>query len=162
VEFNRFGLSFQYPDNWAVDVSDAAGRHAAVTVHSPDGGFWSVSGHAAGGPPDTLARAVLGQMREEYRDLDAEPGVDEVAGHVLPGFDMNFYCLDLTNTARVRTLATPRVIYLIFCQAEDREWDRIAPVFAAMTASLVAGMAGPPGRTAARGDRPGSAPAPDA
>ena len=162
MEFKRFGLSFQYPENWAVDVSDAAGRHAAVTVNSPDGGFWSVSGHAAGGPPDTLAQAVLGQMREEYRDLDAEPGVDEIAGHVLPGYDMNFYCLDLTNTARVRTLATPQVIYLIFCQAEDREWDRIAPVFAAMTATLVAGIAGSPGGTPARRGRAGPPPPSDA
>lgn len=157
MEFNRFGLSFQYPDNWAIDVSDAAGRHAAVTVHSPDGGFWSVSGHAAGGPPDALARAVLAQMREEYRDLDAEPGADEVAGHVLPGYDMNFYCLDLTNTARVRTLTTPHVIYLVFCQAEDREWEKIAPVFAAMTATFVATMAESPGRPAERRDRPASA-----
>lgn len=162
MEFKRFGLSFQYPDNWAVDVSDAAGRHAAVTVHSPGGGFWSVSGHAAGGPPDALTRAVLDQMREEYRDLDAEPGVDEVAGHDLHGYDMNFYCLDLTNTAQVRTLATPRVIFLIFCQAEDREWDRIAPVFAAMTTSFVAGMTGSPGRSAERRDRPGWAPPADA
>jgi len=142
VEFNRFGLSFQYPDNWSIDVSAAVGRHAAVTVQAPEGGFWSVSSHAAGGPPDELARAVLAQMREEYRDLDAEAATDEIADRVLPGYDMNFYCLDLTNTARVRTLATAGVIYLIFCQAEDREWDRVAPVFAAMTTTFVHGLGG--------------------
>ena len=137
MHFNRFGLAFDYPDNWSVDVGDSAGRHAAVTVQSPEGGFWSLSGHAPGGDAGELCRAVLAQMQEEYRDLDSETAEDVVAGHPLPGFDMNFYCLDLTNTAQVRTLETPNAIYLLFCQAEDREWDRVAPVFAAMTASFV-------------------------
>ena len=140
MHFDRFGLAFDYPDNWSVDISDSGGRHAAVTVQSPEGAFWSVSGHAPGGDPSELARAVLAQMKDEYRELDSEAAEDEVATHRLPGFDMNFYCLDLTNTAHVRTLETPTAIYLLFCQAEDRDWDRIAPVFAAMTTSFVAGL----------------------
>ncbi len=137
MHFNRLGLAFDYPDNWSVDIGDSAGRRAAVTVQSPEGGFWSLSGHAPGGDAGELALAVLSQMREEYRDLDSEAAEDVVAGHRLAGFDMNFYCLDLTNTAQVRTVETPDAVYLLFCQAEDREWDRVAPVFAAMTASFV-------------------------
>jgi len=140
LHFDRFGLAFDYPDNWSVDISDSGGRHAAVTVQSPEGAFWSVSGHAPGGDASELAAAVLGQMTDEYRELDSEAAEDEVAAHRLLGYDMNFYCLDLTNTARVRTLETPAAIYLLFCQAEDRDWDRLAPVFAAMTASFVAGL----------------------
>jgi len=141
VQFNRYGMAFEYPDGWSVDTDDAQGGRSAVTVYSPEGGFWSVSGHAPGGPPAELAEAVVRQMRAEYADLDAEPATDEVAGLVLSGFDLNFYCLDLTNTAQVRTLETPAAVWLILCQAEDREWDRIAPVFAAMTASFVRGPA---------------------
>ena len=140
MHFDRFGLAFDYPDNWSVDISDSGGRHAAVTVQSPEGAFWSVSGHAPGGDASELAAAVLGQMTDEYRELDSETAEDEVAAHRLLGYDMNFYCLDLTNTAQVRTLETPAAIYLLFCQAEDRDWDRLAPVFAAMTASFVAGL----------------------
>ena len=140
MHFDRFGLAFDYPDNWSVDISDSGGRHAAVTVQSPEGAFWSVSGHAPGGDTSELAAAVLGQMTDEYRELDSETAEDEVAAHRLLGYDMNFYCLDLTNTAQVRTLETPAAIYLLFCQAEDRDWDRLAPVFAAMTASFVAGL----------------------
>jgi len=141
VRFNRYGLAFDYPENWSVDTEDSGGRYAAVTVHSPEGGFWSVSGHAPGGSPAELATAVVRQMRKEYPELDSAEAEDEVAGRCLPGIDMNFYCLDLTNTAQVRTLETPGAIYLLFCQAEDREWDRVAPVFAAMTTSFVAGAA---------------------
>lgn len=140
MHFNRFGLTFDYPDNWLVDTDDSQDRYATATVYSPEGGFWSVSGHAPGGDPTQLAAAVLAEMRKDYQDLDCEPAADEVAGYPLTGLDMNFYCLDLTNTAQVRTLETPDAIYLIICQAEDREWDRIAPVFAAITTSFVAAM----------------------
>ena len=97
-----------------------------------------MSAHAPGGAPDTLAEAVVTQMRKEYQDLDSEPVTEQVAARALAGLNMNFYCLDLTNTAHVRTLETPEAIYLLLCQAEDRDWAKISPVFAAMTASFVA------------------------
>lgn len=139
MRFERFGLVFDHPENWSVDVAEAEGRQA-VTVYAPDGGFWAVSGHAAGGPPGELAAAVVREMRQQYRELDSEAAADEVGGHRLQGYDMNFYCLDLTNTAQVRTLETPGAIYLFLCQAEDHDWERDAAVFAAMTASFVAGL----------------------
>lgn len=141
MHFDRFGLAFDYPDSWSVDTDDADGRYATVTVYAPGGGFWSVSGHAPGGDPRELSAAVVSQMMKEYQDLDSEEAADEIDGQRLPGFDMNFYCLDLTNTAQVRTLETPDALYLLFCQAEDREWSEIAPVFAAMTTSFVAAAA---------------------
>jgi len=137
MHFDRFGLRFDYPDNWSVDTTDSAPGQAAVTVYAPDGGFWAVTAHAPGGDPDDLAAAVVAQMRDEYRDLDSESAVSSVAGRRLPGYELNFYCLDLTNTATVRTLDTPRALYLFFCQAEDREWERVSHVFDAMTASFI-------------------------
>jgi hypothetical protein len=137
MRFARPGLSFDYPESWSVDVEDDADGQTAVTVYAPEGGFWSVSTHAAGTDPDSLSRAVLDQMRQEYRDLDSEAAADDVAGRPLSGYDLNFYCLDLTNTAQVRSLALPSATYVFFCQAEDRDWDRISHVFAAMTTSLL-------------------------
>ncbi|MFM7108446.1 MAG: hypothetical protein ACKOZU_07600 [Planctomycetaceae bacterium] len=140
MRFHRLGLDFSYPDSWSLDTEDAREGRVAVTVQAPEGGFWSVSGHAPGGRAADLVAAVVAEMRDEYRDLDAEPATDAVAGHVLSGVDLNFYFLDLTNTAQVRTLETPTAVWLLLCQAEDREWDRVAPVFAAMTTSFVRGL----------------------
>lgn len=137
MHFSRFGLEFDYPDSWSVDTDTVDGGAPAVTAQAPDGGFWSISVHPCGTDLELLTQAVARQMREEYRDLDTEVASDEVVGRLLSGFDFNFYCLDLTNTAHVRALATPAATYVVFCQAEDREWDRISPVFAAMTASFV-------------------------
>lgn len=137
MHFDRFGLAFDYPDNWSVETADSGDGCTAVTVYSPDGAFWSLSAHAPDDDPAKLADAVVGQMRAEYRDLDSEPAVDTVSGRMLQGYDLNFYCLDLTNTATVRTLETADAVFLLFCQAEDREWDRVSHVFDAMTASFV-------------------------
>ena len=150
MRFDRFGLAFDHPDNWTVDVDDATGLQAAVTVYAPDGGFWSVSAHEPGGPAAELAAAVVQEMRSQYQELDSEPAEDAIGGHTLRGFDLNFYCLDLTNTAQVRTLETPTAVYLLLCQAEDREWEETAPVFAAMTASFVTGLGPAAGGETAR------------
>jgi hypothetical protein len=136
MHFARLGLEFDYPDSWSVDIDADDAEAIAVTAVAPEGGFWSVSVHPAGTDPASLSQVVARQMQEEYRDLDTDAATDEVAGRMLAGFDFNFYCLDLTNTAHVRALATPTATYVVFCQAEDREWDRISPVFAAMTASF--------------------------
>ncbi|RLS34784.1 MAG: hypothetical protein DWH79_03685 [Planctomycetota bacterium] len=102
-----------------------------------------MSAHAPGGDPDQLATAVVRQMQHEYQDLDIARATETLAGHALEGYDFNFYCLDLTNTAMVRTVSTTNSIHLIFCQAEDREWERVEPIFAAITASLVRRLAPP-------------------
>ncbi len=136
MRFDRLGITFEYPDNWLVDA-ETPDDGLCVTVSSPDGAFWSVSGHAPSDDAEALADAVLGQMREEYRDLDSEVAVDTVAGHHLAGYDMNFSYLDLISTAQVRTFETPTALYVIFSQAEDHEWESVCRVFDAMTMSLV-------------------------
>ena len=139
MHFDRFGLAFDFPDDWSIEVDD---DESGVTSTSPGGGFWSVSAYSDAGSPEELATAVADQMRQEFRDLDVEPADDEIAGRHLAGYDFNFYCLDLTNTATVRALDSEGRAYVLFCQADDREWDRIAPIFAAMTTSFLRGLAG--------------------
>jgi hypothetical protein len=146
MRFERMGLVFDYPDDWVLELDADGGSEAggspAVTLLSPGGGFWSVSRHEGDGNARLLAEAVVAQMRSEYQDIDIEAASDTIGGHLLPGFDFNFYCLDLTNTASVRTLQAPGSLHVVFCQADDREWDRVATVFAAMTTSLVRGLRG--------------------
>lgn len=139
--FEKLGISFQYPDNWSLDEEDALAGRNSVTVYSPGGGFWSVSIHPHWADPAQLASAAVDAMREEYRELEVEETREEVAGRQMVGFDLSFYYLDLTNTARVRCLGGEQAAYSIFCQAEDREFRQIQMVFQAMTTSLLSGMA---------------------
>jgi hypothetical protein len=55
---------------------------------------------------------------------------------------MNFYCLDLTNTALVRGFRTADATCIILYQAEDREFATVEPVLRAMTTSLLRAQAG--------------------
>jgi hypothetical protein len=140
THFDRLGIFFQYPDNWTLDDSDALLGRKSVTVYSPGGAFWSVAIHSGTAEPAKLATAVVEAMKREYQDLEAQQTEESVAGHDLVGYDLAFYCLDLTNTAHVRSLRVAHLAYTIFCQAEDREYERINRVFQAMTVSLLEGL----------------------
>jgi len=60
------------------------------------------------------------------------------------GYDLNFYCLDLTSSAAVRSVRRPDGTYTFFWQAEDRELEQFQPVFEAMMVSLLKGIGAPP------------------
>jgi len=135
--FNNLGITFQYPDNWQLDEEEMRAGQSAVTVFSPGGAFWSVAVHPASANPARMAQAALDAMRMEYQDVEVEPVSETVAGQTLVGFDLNFFYLDLTNTAGIRSLRADGTTYTIFFQAEDGEYREIGLVFAAMTLSLL-------------------------
>ena len=132
-------LAFAFPENWRVDDDEPKGGAGGVTVYSPDGAFWSVRLESDAADPAQLTEAAVQVMREEYEDLDAEAVTEAIGDDELVGADMNFYCLDLTSTAQIRVLSRRQRTYLILCQAEDREFERVQDVFRAMTTSLVMG-----------------------
>ena len=137
AEFNRLGIRFLYPDNWTLDENDALAGHRSVTVYSPGGAFWSISVHPKSTDPVKLAQAAVDAMQDEYRELEVEQIRETIAGREMVGFYLSFYYLDLVNTACVRCLRTDRATYTVYCQAEDREFNRIDKVFLAMTASFL-------------------------
>ena len=142
LKFEKLGISFQYPDNWTLDEEDALAGRRSVTVYSPGGAFWSVAAHPRSADPARLAEAAVEAMKQEYEGLEAEETREALAGRELIGYDLNFYYLDLINTAQIRCLRTEQTTYTVFCQAEDREFDRIELVFRAMTSSLLSGLEG--------------------
>lgn len=139
--FDRLGISFQYPENWTLDDSDARQGVRAVAVYSPGGAFWSVMVHPTDAALHELLDSALAAMREEYAELESEPVTENIGGYESRGYDMNFYYLDLTSTARVRAIETPEAKLVVFCQADDTELAAVERVFAAMTVSLLRGLA---------------------
>lgn len=135
--YEKLGIRFQYPENWSLDEKDALDGENAVAVYSPGGSFWSVVIYDASLPPEELVEAALTAMRQEYDNLDAEQVREAVAGQKLVGYDLNFYCLDLTNTALIRGIRRGDATYLIYSQADDREFADLEQVFRAITASLL-------------------------
>jgi hypothetical protein len=146
--FRKLGLSFTYPENWTLDEGEALEGNQSVAVYSPGGSFWSVSIHPSDAQPRDLVKAAVKALRETYDELDVEEIEDSMAGRRLVGADVNFYCLDLTNTAVIRSFAAPNYVCLVLSQADDREFSALENVFKAMTLSLLAGF-GAAGRAGA-------------
>ena len=145
--FRKLGLSFTYPENWSLDEGEALEGNRSVAVYSPGGSFWSVSIHPSDTRPRDLVKAAVKALRDTYDELDAEEVEDSMAGRHLVGADVNFYCLDLTNTAVIRSFAAPDYVCLVLSQADDRDFAALENVFKAMTMSLLNsfGEAGPAG-----------------
>jgi hypothetical protein len=134
--FSKKGVRFTFPDNWTLDERDA-GDARTVSVASPDGAFWWLAIHPRGDDVAEAARAVLDGLRGSYDNLDAEAVVEVIADQETVGYDVNFFCLDLTSTARIRGFETHEAAYIMLWQAEDREFAEVEPVFQAITASLI-------------------------
>jgi len=140
AEFKKPGIAFQYPENWTLDEEDTLPGRNAVTVYSPGGAFWSVSVHPKSAEPIQLAQATVEVMKDEYPELESRHTEEALAGRETTGYDLNFWCLDLTNTARVRCFQTDWASYAVFVQGEDREFERLERVFKAMTVSLMSSL----------------------
>ena len=140
ARYEKLGIAFQYPENWGLDEEDALAGRRSVTVVSPGGAFFSVAVHPRSAEPRQLAEAAVEAMREEYEGVEVEAADETVEGRELAGFNLGFFFLDLTNTAWVRCLRTPSASYSIFCQGEDKEFERVEAVLRAMTASLLSEM----------------------
>jgi hypothetical protein len=137
ARFESLGISFQYPENWKLDDSDALLGRKSVTVYSPGGAFWSVAIHTSTAKPEKLTKAVIDTLRKEYDSLEIEKVEETVVRHELSGYDLAFYCLDLTNTAKIRTTRDDCSVYTIYCQAEDREFEQLKDVFQAITITFL-------------------------
>jgi hypothetical protein len=137
AEFNKLGIAFQYPENWQLDEEDAVAGRPSVTVYSPGGAFWTVSIDRGAPEPIELATAAVEAMRQEYKEVEVEEARQTIAGRAMVGFDLNFYYLDLTNSASVRCFSAEGTTYMFFYQAEDRELEEIGRVFLAMTTSVL-------------------------
>ena len=141
AEFNKMGISFLYPDNWTLDEDDAKAGGESVTVFSPGGAFWSVSVHPPSTDPERLAKAALKAMEEEYKELEIEQARQTIADQKMIGYNINFYYLDMTNTASILCFRGTGASYAVFWQAEDRELNSIQDVFLAVTTSFVNNLA---------------------
>lgn len=139
--YRNFGIEFLYPDNWTVTDEQVTGWPRSVGLQSPDGSFLVLQVHPAT-PPLELANEVLQTMRAEYASLEAESVIEQVESEDLVGFDLDFYYLDMLISARVRATRVDDRTYVWFFQGENRDFDRMLPVFLAIETGLLRSLHG--------------------
>ena len=65
--FNKFGIHFQYPENWTLETDDATPGRQMVSLYSPGGAFWTVALTSAQDEPIELAKTALKTLRARIR-----------------------------------------------------------------------------------------------
>jgi hypothetical protein len=136
--YDKLGVHFLYPDNWQVTDEQASESPYAVTLQTPQGGLWVLQVHLEGDPME-LAAEGLKTMREEYPELEADSIVDQVEGLDVVGFEMRFYYLDFVAMATIVSFRRGDQILVVLCQAEDRDFTQLEPIFRAILVSLARG-----------------------
>jgi hypothetical protein len=135
--YHKLGVRFLYPENWDLVESDPRDDPRTITVQSELGSFWSITLYALDVDPASLAETALAALQEEYEELEVEPVSESIAGVPAAGFEVHFYVGQHVAAARIRVFQREPSLVLLLCQAEDREFDRLEPVFDAMTVSLL-------------------------
>ena len=126
--YEGHGVRFAYPSEWQLEESDED-EAATVEVQAPGGlAFALVRSDETGPDPASVADEVLDAMREEYPDLEAAPAMETIAGHHATGYDVEFFSLDITNGASIRSFRTPERTVLVFGQWSDIGDERPARV----------------------------------
>ena len=108
-----------------------------IVIQSPTGAFWSVDIHPFSVTREELIETVAQAMKEEYPEIESHPVDEKILENDAVGFDLYFCCLDFVVTSRIRALQVGHATYLLTYQAEDRDFEKLAPVFQAMTLSLL-------------------------
>ncbi len=137
AKFERAGICFQYPDNWTLSDEEGTSPSRCVTLQSPESGFWMLQVFDEANKSDEMASETLRSVRQEYQDVEVTELRQEIASIQTIGYGLQFYCLDFVVSARVLSFSIQDRTCVAFCQAEDREFDKVWPVFLAIMTSLL-------------------------
>ncbi len=140
AEFSEMGIRFAYPETWEVSGDKDPELPRSVSVHSPEGAFWSVSEDRR--EPAVMAAEVLETMRAEYEEFEAEPIERIVEGRALLGYEIHFCCLDLLISAHILAAEGGGTSQVLLYQAESRDFDQLRAVFDAISLSFLRGRYG--------------------
>ena len=141
--YDANGLFFAYPTNWEIEETDMDEVEGAIQLSSPDGAFWILRKYPLGADVDTIVESVVELMRTDYQDMEIEPMEKTLFGKTLRGAEMNFFYLDLMNTASVLCYSDHLTTYAVFWQTgnqliiQDEGPVSLEQVFEAITYSLL-------------------------
>ncbi len=133
--YDQHGITFQYPGDWEISEQEQ-GDECLVTVSGPGTSFWSVGLFRDRPHPDLVLETALAAFQDEYPDLDSYQSDDEILNQPTSGIDLEFFCLELVNTARMRAFLAKNFTILVLYQADDTELETSQPLFDEMTRSL--------------------------
>jgi hypothetical protein len=134
-QFGRDGVSFRYPADWRLEQEEAGGGWTAA-LQSPGAAFLTVTYDPDMPSTEDMAQTALDALRSEHRDVEAEPVVENVAGRLAVGHDINFFSLDAVVTCWTRSLYGDAGTLLVLCQTDEPELERAEAALRGVLGSL--------------------------
>jgi hypothetical protein len=133
--YDAHGITFQYPADWELSEQVGDGE-VLITATSSDTSFWSISLFSDRPPLETIVSTAVDAFREEYEELDVYEAVASLCGRPALARDLEFFCLELLNSAWIRAFSTPDFTALVLFQANDQDLPATEPLFKKMSQSL--------------------------
>jgi hypothetical protein len=135
-EFSEDGLSLSYPDDWQIE-REATAEGWTVTLQSPGTAFAVLRlERDLERTTEELVGGTLEALQEDYPSLEAESGMDMLAGELAIGHNIQFFSLDLVITCWTRSFYAAAGAVLVLCQVSDVDRETYEPALRAICASL--------------------------
>ena len=135
-QFQGLGIRFRYPDDWR--LSEEIGEdEVSITVSSPESAFWSATVMRRRPEPEDVLQTVLDVFRDEYDELDIEESQTRLANRDVPAADIDFVCLEMTNSAHLRAFRTGQFTVLVLYQSTDADMQDHKDTLEAISDSLL-------------------------
>lgn len=119
-QFQAHGIRFSYPAGWSLR-EDQSEESTSIDLTGPATATCSVVLLHDRPDPGPVVEAVVDAFQDEYDGLDRYPVDRPIASQHAVGCDLDFFYLDLCNSASVRAFRTSRFTALLMCQAGDRD-----------------------------------------
>ncbi len=144
-EYHRNGLYFAYPSNWGLEEDGMETVEGSVQLSNNDDAFWILRKYPLGTDTEAIITSVVESMQADYEDMEIERVEKTLFDTRLVGNEMNFFYLDLMNTATILCFNSKTATYAVFWQTGNQlivqaeESVPVDKVFEAITYSLLRG-----------------------
>lgn len=134
AHYQTDGLSFEYPADWELSTEQLADG-LSIMVSGVGTTFCSLLLMPERPAVATVLKNAMSAYHESYDEIDSEPVECRIADRPAKGHDVDFYCLELLNSAWIRAFRTGRYTVFMMFQSGFDEPDARS-IFDAICASV--------------------------
>jgi hypothetical protein len=134
-QFSRDGIRWEYPLHWAIEDDQGQEGWTVTLMRSPTA-WVIVTLRAEAESTVQVLEETLAAFRSDYPQLDVESVVEDLAGGMAVGHDMELITVDTAVTCQTRCIETPLGPLLLLAQCDDSELEDFLPERQAIFASL--------------------------
>lgn len=135
IQYSKHGLSFSYPDIWELH-EESEGTDITISLAPCATSFWTLRIMHECPPPPQVVESCVAAFKEEYDEAEESESKVIVSGMPAYSREIEFVCLELTNSVGLASVRTSDFTILVWWQGTDQELKEFRPIFDHMTRSI--------------------------